>query len=146
MTNLMRSRRVIHKAMLLVVAMLAAAPVFAQQQQQSPPGNVTPENQSKTAQQDACNKDDKDKSTNTQKNDRLFGVLPNYLTVENSGSVPPLSTGTKYKLVASGSFDPAEFAFVGFVALIGQASNSDAPYGQGLAVTGNDTARLLPIK
>jgi len=118
-------------ATLLIWILLAAVPVLAQQQPS--PGNATPENQSRTPQQNASNKDDKDKSANTEKNDRLFGVLPNYLTVENAGNTPPLSTSTKYKLVARGSFDPAEFAFVGFVALIGQAKNSDPSYGQGMS-------------
>jgi hypothetical protein len=108
-----------------------AVPVLAQQQ--PPPANPAPENQPKPAQQSPNKSDDKDKSTNTQSNDRLFGVLPNYLTVENAGNIPPISTGTKYKLVASGSFDPAEFAFVGGVALISQANNSDPAYGQGMA-------------
>lgn len=113
MTNRSWSRSGVSIATVLICVLFAGGPLFAQQ--------------------DATNKDDKDKSTSTQKNDRLFGVLPNYLTVENAGNIPPLSTGTKYKLAAEGSFDPAEFAFVGFVALIGQANNGDPGYGQGMS-------------
>jgi hypothetical protein len=30
-------------------------------------------------------------------NNRLFGVLPNFLTVENAGEVPPLTVAQKFK-------------------------------------------------
>ena len=63
--------------------------------------------------------------------DRLFWALPNFLTVENAENVPPLTPGQKFKLVARGIYDPVEFVLVGFVAGLGQASNSDPSYGQG---------------
>src|SRR5580692_2611987 len=37
--------------------------------------------------------------------DRLFFALPNFLTLENAGQVPPLTVGQKFKVVARGSFD-----------------------------------------
>jgi hypothetical protein len=67
------------------------------------------------------------------KNERLFGVLPNNLTVGNAAKVPPLTSGGKFKLVSKNAFDPVIFPFVGFIALIGQAQNSDPGYGQGAA-------------
>ncbi len=63
--------------------------------------------------------------------DRLFWALPNFLTVENAENVPPLTAGQKFKLVARGIYDPMEFVLVGFVAGLGQASDSDPSYGQG---------------
>jgi hypothetical protein len=81
-------------------------------QQQSPQQN-TPAQQSDTS------------------HDRLFWALPNFLTVENAENVPPLTAGQKFKLVARGVFDPMEFVLVGFVAGLGQASDSDPSYGQG---------------
>jgi hypothetical protein len=66
-------------------------------------------------------------------NDRLFFTLPNFLTLENAGNVPPLTAGEKFKAVARGSFDPVEFAWYGAVAGIGQAENSEPRYGQGAA-------------
>ena len=63
--------------------------------------------------------------------DRLFWALPNFLTVENADNVPPLTPGQKFKVVARGVFDPTEFVLVGFVAGLGQASDSDPSYGQG---------------
>jgi hypothetical protein len=64
-------------------------------------------------------------------NDRILWTMPNFLTVENAGKIPPLSPGQKFKVVARGVFDPFEFVLVGFVAGLGQASNSNPSYGQG---------------
>jgi hypothetical protein len=64
-------------------------------------------------------------------NDRIFWTMPNFLTVENADRIPALSSGQKFKVVARGVFDPFEFVLVGFVAGLGQASNSNPTYGQG---------------
>lgn len=64
-------------------------------------------------------------------NDRIFWTMPNFLTVEDADRIPPLSSGQKFKVVARGVFDPFEFVLVGFVAGLGQASNSNPSYGQG---------------
>ncbi len=66
------------------------------------------------------------------KDDRIFFALPNLLTVENASSLPPLTTGQKFKTVAEGCFDPVEVAFIGIQAGIGQADNTDPTYHQGL--------------
>ena len=68
-----------------------------------------------------------------QKNDRLFYVLPNNLTVEDEAMVPALTAKAKFKLVAKNAFDPAVFPFIGFIALVGQGSNSEPSFGQGAA-------------
>jgi hypothetical protein len=64
-------------------------------------------------------------------NDRIFWTMPNFLTVEDADRIPPLSAAQKFKVVARGVFDPFEFVLVGFVAGLGQASNSNPSYGQG---------------
>ena len=66
-------------------------------------------------------------------NDRLFWTLPNFLTLESAAQIPPLTTGQKYKVVARTSFDPVEYFYVGFLAAISQAQNSEPGYGQGAA-------------
>ena len=67
------------------------------------------------------------------KNDRLFGVLANYTTVEHLdddfGKLPPK---TKFKLSFKTMSDPVTISFLGGLALLGQARNSDPSYGQGL--------------
>ena len=65
-------------------------------------------------------------------NDRLFWTLPNFLTVQ-SKNIPPLTPGQKFKIVTRTSFDPVEAVYVGFLAGIGQAVNSEPGFGQGAA-------------
>jgi len=65
-------------------------------------------------------------------NDRILWTMPNFLTVEDAERIPALTSGQKFKVVARGVFDPFEFVLVGFVAGLGQASNSNPTYGQGM--------------
>jgi hypothetical protein len=71
----------------------------------------------------------------TPHNDRLFFVMPNYSTVENSSRFqpPPLSTKFKFKLSAKTMSDPVTISFLGTLALLGQARNTDSSYGQEFA-------------
>jgi hypothetical protein len=64
-------------------------------------------------------------------NDRLFFTLPNFLTLQNAGQVPPLTTKQKFKVVARGSFDYVLYPWYGFLSAISQAENSEPGYGQG---------------
>ena len=57
--------------------------------------------------------------------------MPNFLTLENAGKVPPLTTAQKFKVVARGSFDKIEFPWYGILSGISQAENSEPGYGQG---------------
>ncbi len=66
-------------------------------------------------------------------NDRLFWTLPNFLTVENAHNIPPLTAAQKFKVVLRTSFDPVEYPYVGFLAGIGQATDSEPAFGQGAA-------------
>jgi hypothetical protein len=66
-----------------------------------------------------------------KKNDRIFFVMPNYLTVANAANVPPISWKEKFVITAKGSFDPYEFTIVGVVAAIRQAENAYPAFGQG---------------
>ena len=86
--------------------------------------------QTTSAQQQGQQQQTPDQQNGTS-HDRLFWALPNFLTVENAENVPPLTPGQKFKVVARGVFDPMEFVLVGFVAGLGQASDSDPSYGQG---------------
>jgi hypothetical protein len=51
-------------------------------------------------------------------------------TVENRERVNPLSAKAKFKLSAKTMTDPVTISFLGTVALIGQARNTDSSYGQ----------------
>jgi len=64
-------------------------------------------------------------------NDRLFLALPNFLTLEGSSNVPPLTSGQKFKVVARGAFDKVQIPWYLTLAAISQAENSEPGYGQG---------------
>jgi hypothetical protein len=94
---------------LLILALTSSA--FAQQNE--PVQNATPQSQPATS------------------NDRLFRVLPNFLTVEDAGKVPPLTSAQKFKTEAREAFDWGQFAWYGLISGIGQAENSEPGFGQG---------------
>jgi len=64
-------------------------------------------------------------------NDRLFFTLPNFLTLENAGQVPPLTTKQKYAVVARGSFDYTQYPWYGFLSGLSQWEDSEPGLGQG---------------
>ncbi len=63
--------------------------------------------------------------------DRLFFALPNFLTLEKAGLVPPLTASEKFKVTARSSFDPVEYFWYAALAGISQAENSEPGFGQG---------------
>lgn len=66
-------------------------------------------------------------------NDRLFWTLPDFLTVENAHNIPRLTTKQKFKVVLRSAFDPVEYPYIGFLAGVSQASDSEPGFGQGAA-------------
>jgi len=68
-----------------------------------------------------------------KKDDRMFYVMPNYLTVANADQVQPISAGEKFKMTAEGTFDPYEFFIVGVLAGIRQADHTNPGFGEGAA-------------
>ena len=58
--------------------------------------------------------------------DRIFGVLPNYTTVDG-GNAPALTTREAFRLASLSTFDPVIYPFVGMATLLGQGS-SDRSY------------------
>jgi hypothetical protein len=111
--------------------LLSAFPLLAQQQN-PPPADTPSQGQSKAGEKSGDNKDPAIQEQKSPQNDRLFWVVPNYLTVENAKNIPPIKTGQKFKLVALGAFDPFEYPYVGMLAAIDQAENTDPSYKQGL--------------
>ena len=88
----------------------------------SPPTVIEDKKQTKTTSQSAAP---------GTSNDRLFFTLPNFLTLENAGQVPPLTTKQKYAVVARGSFDYIQIPWYGFLSAVSQAQDSEPGYGQG---------------
>lgn len=75
-------------------------------------------------------------TTSGTSKDRLFYTLPNFLTLENGGKVPPLTTKQKFGVVARGTFDPVEYPWWGVLSAISQAEDSEPAFGQGWAAYG----------
>ncbi len=101
-------------------------PPAAPQAQQSP----APSNQNQKSDTTKNKENGENKQSGTS-NDRLFFALPNFLTLENAGQVPPLTAGEKFKVVARGSFDYIQIPWYAALAGISQAENSEPGYGQG---------------
>lgn len=66
-------------------------------------------------------------------NDRLFYALPNFLSLQNGGKVPPMTSKQKFEAVALGSFDYIQIPWYGFLSALSQAQNSEPGFGQGWA-------------
>jgi len=63
--------------------------------------------------------------------DRLFFALPNFLSLENSAHVPPMTAKQKFQVAARSSFDYVQYPWYAVLAGISQAQNSEPGYGQG---------------
>jgi hypothetical protein len=115
-----------------MATLFVASPSGAQQAQQQGSGPALSSRSQSQADGSADDKDTAGQGQNTVNKDRLFGVLPNYATVENEHQFGPLTVKDKFKLTQDSMLDPVTFPFIGFVALLGQAENTEPSYGQGL--------------
>jgi hypothetical protein len=70
-----------------------------------------------------------------EKAGRLFGVLPNYATVEKSQDAPPLTAKMRFRMAADNSFDPYLYPFIGVVTAISsqRAGSFGVKYATALA-------------
>jgi hypothetical protein len=90
-----------------------------------PSATTTPEQPETTAGETS---DDSSARGANQNGGRMFGVLPNYSTVEGTNHADPISPGQKFRLARLSTFDPYAFAFVGFAAGINR-HYGDGPGG-----------------
>jgi hypothetical protein len=100
----------------------SSAAKLTQAGQQNEPPNKTEDDPNNSGQ----------KQINGTSNDRLFFVLPNFLTLETA-QASPLSPHEKFKVVIHSSFDYVEYPWYALLAGISQAENSEPGYGQGSA-------------
>ena len=131
----------------ILIVLAFVVPSALAQQPQPPPPTPAPadsqtdkskdrkDDQDKKASDDQIGKSKLEKETGTV-NDRIFEVLPNYGTVETSKTLPPLTTGQKFRLATAGVFDWTAYPFNGALAAIAQAKNDPASWGQGWAAYG----------
>jgi hypothetical protein len=118
-----------------VLQTLAFAQQPSAQQPSNPPGQATQSSTPSGQQQQSSDKNQGPEKNPTEgvSKDRLFYTLPNFLTLENTGQVPPLTTREKFKVITKGSFDYVLIPWYGFLAGLSQAEDSEAGYGQGAA-------------
>jgi hypothetical protein len=117
-------------AILFIGAPGVAHELLAQDAGQAPPPPVAkPLNPATKSLSAAAVQPDPDPAV--PQNDRILWTMPNYLTVENVASLPPLTPMQKFRLVARDTFDPVTFALIGLEAGVNQASNSNPTFGQG---------------
>ena len=76
-------------------------------------------------------------------NNRIFGVLPNYRTVEGSVSFVPMTSRQKLNMATKDTFDWPTFFTTGAFALIYQAEKQNPAFGQGLKGYGKRYASAL---
>jgi hypothetical protein len=114
-----------HVAVLCLACGLA---VFAQDNPAQPAQPVPPE----APKPDAPKAKDEDATKKAPEDKRVFGVLPNYRTTENSIPFHPISAGYKLKIAAKDSFDWPSYITGGLFAGLYQLENSNPSFGQGV--------------
>lgn len=80
----------------------------------------------------AADSESADAATTTP--ERLFGVLPNYTTVDNTQTTfTRQSTHDSFKTAALGTFDPVTYAFIGVMTATGSGSSYETRYARTFA-------------
>jgi hypothetical protein len=74
-----------------------------------------------------------DDSTEGKQTKRILWIIPNYRAVSVDAQLPPLSVKDKFWLATQDSFDYSNFIFVGLLAGVAQAGNSEPQFHQGAA-------------
>jgi hypothetical protein len=77
------------------------------------------------------------------KNDRMFYVMANNLTVEDERQIEPISWKQKFSITAKNAFDPYTFAGVGILAGIRQAENAYPAFEQEMSGSGKRYTSLM---
>ncbi len=137
------SRRLLLSFATVAALLFLTLPVFSQETQKQPSSDsAAPPAEAKPAGQSSAQNNPKDQTsqapnttetTEKKKSDRMFYVMPNYLTVDNQSQVPSINWKEKFSITLKGTFDPYEFVIVGVVAGIRQAEDAYPAFGQGAA-------------
>jgi hypothetical protein len=93
-----------------------------------------------------------DEAASTDSKNRIFGVMPNYTTVEGFGRVEPITSAKSFKMAALDSFDPFVYPLFAFIAATAQVQNEPPSWGHdwegyakryGLAFADNTMCSLI---
>lgn len=116
------------RAAILLTVLLCPAGLARGQDAQAPDAPITTD----------CDQPSTDKDQGKAP-DRIFGVLPNYTTVDRATPFAPIGTKQMFHLAALSTFDPYVYPFVGFVAALG-AGEGSANFGRRYATAFADNA------
>jgi hypothetical protein len=98
---------------------------------QTPPPQTPPPSsggsQTAPATPDDQKADDKKKSNN----DHIFGVLPNYTSVEHGQPAPPLTMKATFVMATEDAFDKTVYPFTAFTSGVAQLEGQDPEWGFG---------------
>lgn len=129
-----------------VVFLCLAFPAVSQESPQRPPSEALVPQQEKPV--DAIAVRDYFQNQKSQlttkakkKNDRMFYVMPNNLTVENESLIEPISWKEKFSITAKNALDPYSFAGVGVWRASGKQTMRIPPLGREWPDTENATER-----
>jgi hypothetical protein len=146
--NIQRGKLLRFRQVFLMFLMAVVQPTSAQEQQSQSPVTESADPKTTNTKQEAADqngeKNKQDGSVGKSKleretgtvNDRIFEVLPNYGTVENTNELSPISSGQKFQLATAGVFDWAAYPFNGLLAAIDQAKDEPKSWGQGWGAYG----------
>jgi hypothetical protein len=131
-----KARQLVGLAAVFVLLGLTSR-AFAQQtsgdqQQPAPPANPSPPAPD-TPPADPPQSDAKpaaDEGTGSSAN-RIFGVLPNYTTVEGARPAAPVTNRQAFKMATADSFDPFVYPLFGFIAGFNHWQNEPPEWGGG---------------
>jgi hypothetical protein len=111
----------------ILVVLLLCAPCAARAQQPAtaaPPPQASPDDTQPPPTPDAPPPPASNQGASGKTGDRIFGVLPNYTTVEGATQIQPVSTTQKFHMFAQDTFDPFVYPYLGVVAALGQGQGT----------------------
>jgi hypothetical protein len=127
-----------HRTSVLVMIVLSLTiAANAQERESQPPQPQATPNSSPSGAQASATTEKPDVAdapatvTPQKKPDRVFGVLPNYGTVEDATAASAITTKATFRMAALNAFDPYVFPFVGAIAAVAQLENQEKSLGRG---------------
>jgi hypothetical protein len=109
-----------------ILVVMMWVPAWAQEQSSPPPSSATATEVKPAAEVKPATDQDPPGGK------RVLGVLPNYRTVNDTGTYTPISVQRKFIIASKDSFDYPLVLLAGAFAGLGQLSNQNPSFGQGL--------------
>ena len=128
------------RVFILLAVVGTVAPAFAQQQTPADSVQSAPSGQQTATESTSATPPTTGQEPEPPGGKRVFGVLPNYRTADASQEGTPISAHQKFYIASKDSFDYPLVMLAGVFAGVGQLTNQQPSFGQGLKGYGH---RLL---